>query len=48
MHAMVLKHFSHPLEWTELPDKQPGPALEIPVTQSTKRWPPLLMSDERL
>ena len=25
MHAMVLKHFSHPLEWTELPDKQPGP-----------------------
>ena len=25
MHAMVLKHLGGPLEWTELPDKQPGP-----------------------
>ena len=25
MHAMVLKHLGRPLEWTELPDQQPGP-----------------------
>ena len=25
MHAMVLKHLGRPLEWTELPDRQPGP-----------------------
>ncbi len=25
MHAMVLKQLGRPLEWTELPDKQPGP-----------------------
>jgi len=25
MHAMVLKHLGVPLEWTELPDRQPGP-----------------------
>ncbi len=25
MHAMVLKQIGRPLEWTELPDRQPGP-----------------------
>jgi propanol-preferring alcohol dehydrogenase len=25
MHAMVLKKLKTPLEWTELPDRQPGP-----------------------
>ncbi len=25
MHAMVLKRFGAPLEWTELPDREPGP-----------------------
>jgi len=25
MHAMVLKRLGRPLEWTELPDRQPGP-----------------------
>jgi alcohol dehydrogenase, propanol-preferring len=25
MHAMVLKQLGRPLEWTELPDRQPGP-----------------------
>jgi alcohol dehydrogenase, propanol-preferring len=25
MHAMVLKRLGSPLEWTELPDRQPGP-----------------------
>ena len=25
MYAMVLKQLRHPLEWTELPDRQPGP-----------------------
>ncbi len=25
MHAMVLKQLGNPLEWTELPDRQPGP-----------------------
>jgi propanol-preferring alcohol dehydrogenase len=25
MHAMVLKQIGHPLQWTELPDRQPGP-----------------------
>ena len=25
MHAMVLKQVGRPLEWTELPDTQPGP-----------------------
>ncbi len=25
MHAMVLKKLRLPLEWTELPDRQPGP-----------------------
>jgi propanol-preferring alcohol dehydrogenase len=25
MHAMVLKQIGQPLEWTELPDRQPGP-----------------------
>jgi propanol-preferring alcohol dehydrogenase len=25
MHAMTLKKIGAPLEWTELPDRQPGP-----------------------
>ena len=25
MHAMMLKRFGAPLEWTELPDREPGP-----------------------
>ncbi len=25
MHAMALKQLGGPLEWTELPDRQPGP-----------------------
>jgi hypothetical protein len=31
MHAMVLKALGAPLEWTELPDRLPGPG-EIRVT----------------
>ncbi len=33
MHAMVLKRFGAPLQWTELPDREPGPG-EIRVTIS--------------
>jgi len=33
MYAMVLKHIGSPLEWTELPDRQPGPGeIRLKVT----------------
>jgi propanol-preferring alcohol dehydrogenase len=33
MHAMVLKQLGRPLEWTELPDRQPGPGeIRVQVT----------------
>jgi propanol-preferring alcohol dehydrogenase len=33
MHAMVLKQIGQPLEWTELPDRQPGPGeIRVRVT----------------
>jgi alcohol dehydrogenase, propanol-preferring len=33
MHAMVLKQLGSPLEWTELPDKEPAPGeIRVKIT----------------
>ena len=38
MHAMVLKQIGQPLEWTELPDPQPGPG-RVGVVTATTTYP---------
>jgi alcohol dehydrogenase, propanol-preferring len=41
MHAMVLKKLRERLEWTELPDRLPGPG-EVPqmgIVTTTTRYP---------